>query len=128
MSTFPRRNTAPEVELRRELHRRGLRYRLQVPVPGARRRTIDVAFTRQRVAVLVDGCFWHGCPDHGVKPTQNAEWWRWKLGRTESRDRDTDRLLAEAGWTVVRVWEHEDPVTAADRVCQALGHGSHQVI
>lgn len=120
MSTFARRDTAPEMALRRELHRRGLRYRLHVPVPGAARRRIDAAFAGARVAVFVDGCFWHGCPEHGVEPSRNSEWWRWKVDRNQARDADTGQLLTEAGWTVVRVWEHEDVVAAADRVEEAV--------
>lgn len=115
-----RRDTAPEMALRRELHRRGLRFRVdQRPEPTVRRRA-DLVFTRARVAVLVDGCFWHACPEHGTWPASNADWWRQKLERTVARDRETDRVLAHAGWTVVRVWEHEDPLLAADRVQQAV--------
>ncbi|MDC7121865.1 very short patch repair endonuclease [Cellulomonas fimi] len=120
MSTAKRRDTAAELALRRELHRRGLRYRVAYPVPGQRRRTIDVAFTRARVAVLVDGCFWHGCPEHGTKPRANSQWWTAKLAANYARDRDTDRLLEEHGWTVVRVWEHEVSCSAADRVEAAV--------
>lgn len=116
MSTAKRRDTAAELALRRELHGRGLRYRVAYPVPGQRRRTIDVAFTRAKIAVFVDGCFWHGCPEHGTKPRANSEWWSAKLAANYARDRDTDRLLDDLGWTVVRVWEHETPSTAADRV------------
>lgn len=116
MSTLARRDTAPEMSLRRELHRRGLRYRLQTKVPGNRRRTIDIAFTRARVAVFVDGCFWHGCPQHATNPKANGDWWRWKIDGNQARDANTTELLQVAGWTVVRVWEHEDVVTAADRV------------
>lgn len=119
MSTLARRDTKPEVALRRELHRRGLRFRVQVSVPGNRRRTIDIAFTRTKLAVFVDGCFWHGCPQHRNEPRTNAEWWSWKVDRNTIRDRDTDRLLAAAGWHVLRVWEHETPEDAADRVEQA---------
>lgn len=118
MSTLARRDTRPELLLRRELHRRGLRYRLQVKVPGNNRRTIDLAFTRVRLAVFVDGCFWHGCPQHGTSPRANSEWWAWKIERNRSRDADTDRLLAASGWHVLRVWEHEDPAAAADRVAR----------
>lgn len=120
MSTLARRDTAPELALRRELHRRGLRYRLQVKVPGNNRRTIDVAFTRARVAVFVDGCFWHGCPEHGTSPRANSEWWRWKIQRNQERDADTTRLLDDAGWTVVRLWEHRDAKDSADAVETAL--------
>ncbi|MCL2849782.1 MAG: very short patch repair endonuclease [Micrococcales bacterium] len=116
MSAAPRRDTAPELALRRVLHAAGLRYRVGFAVPGQRRRTIDVAFTRAQVAVFVDGCFWHGCPDHGRQPQANASWWTTKLAANQARDRDTDRLLADAGWTVVRVWEHEDPAVAAQRI------------
>ncbi|MCL2466873.1 MAG: very short patch repair endonuclease [Micrococcales bacterium] len=120
MSLAPRRDTGPEMALRRVLHAAGMRYRVGVPVPGQKRRTIDVAFTRAQVAVFVDGCFWHGCPQHGRAPEANSTWWATKLGANQARDRDTDRLLVEAGWTVVRVWEHEDPHTAARRVQAAL--------
>jgi DNA mismatch endonuclease (patch repair protein) len=116
MSTLARRNTAPELALRRELHRRGLRYRVQLKVPGNRRRTIDIAFTRARLAVYVDGCFWHGCPDHGTKPRTNADWWRWKIERNQRRDQDTDAVLTLKGWSVLRIWEHEDVTEAADKV------------
>jgi len=120
MSTYPRRDTTPELLLRRELHRRGLRFRVQVKVPGNNRRTIDVAFTRARLAVFVDGCFWHGCPEHGTRPQRNSDWWRWKIQRNQDRDADTDTLLEAAGWSVLRVWEHEDVTSAADRVEQLV--------
>ena len=116
MSVAKRRDTAPEVALRRELHARGMRYRVAYPVPGQRRRTIDVAFTRAKVAVFVDGCFWHGCPEHGMIPRSNGDWWKTKFAANQARDRDTDRLLSELGWAVVRVWEHEPPHAASDRV------------
>lgn len=116
MSTLARRDTKPELELRRELARRGMRFRLQRKVPGNNRRTIDIAFTRVRLAVYVDGCFWHGCPQHHVRPKANAEWWDWKIGRNQDRDRDTDRELRAAGWVVERIWEHEIIELAADTV------------
>ncbi|WP_255354065.1 very short patch repair endonuclease [Aeromicrobium sp. Leaf291] len=120
MSNLARTDTAPELALRRELHRRGLRYRVQFHVPGNRRRRMDVAFTRAKVAVFVDGCYWHGCPEHGTRPRTNREWWDWKIQRNRDRDADTNRLLDEQGWTVVRVWEHEDPATAANRIEQLV--------
>lgn len=89
-------------------------------VPGNNRRTIDIAFTRQRLAVFVDGCFWHGCPAHGTDPASNAEWWRKKLSTNRARDEDTNGLLAAAGWTVLRIWEHEDLAVAADAVESVL--------
>ncbi|MFI2366687.1 very short patch repair endonuclease [Promicromonospora sp. NPDC019610] len=116
MSGAKRRDTAPEVALRRELHARGFRYRVAYPVPGQRRRTIDIAFTRTKVAVFVDGCFWHGCPEHGTKPRSNSVWWREKLAANAARDADTDRVLTEIGWQVVRVWEHDANRNAADLV------------
>ncbi|MBL0749251.1 very short patch repair endonuclease [Nocardioides sp. G10] len=116
MSRRARKDTAPELALRHELHRRGLRYRVQVKVPGNNRRTIDVAFTRAKVAVFVDGCFWHGCPNHHVQPLANSEWWQWKVESNRARDRDTDRLLRDAGWSVVRAWEHQDPSVVAGQV------------
>lgn len=114
-----RRDTAPEVALRKELWHLGLRYRVHHPVLNSRQR-VDVAFTRARVAVFVDGCFWHGCPDHGSTPKHNAEWWRSKLESNSLRDRTTDAALEAAGWTVVRVWEHEQPAIAADRIAQLV--------
>lgn len=110
-----RRDTAPEVLLRSELHRRGLRYRVDHPLPVPRRKG-DIVFPRQRVVVFVDGCFWHGCPQHATAPRHNAEWWRRKLGANVERDRDTDARLADAGWVGIRVWEHEDPAAAADLI------------
>ncbi|MGW8564766.1 very short patch repair endonuclease [Isoptericola sp. NPDC055881] len=116
MSTARRKDTAPELALRRELHARGLRYRVTYPVPGQRRRTIDIAFTRAKVAVFVDGCFWHGCPDHGTRPRSNSDWWLDKLAANRARDEDTNMALNDLGWTVVRVWEHEPVADAAARI------------
>ena len=120
MATLARSDTAPEIALRRELHAMGLRYRLQIPVPGNRRRRIDVAFTRQKIAVFVDGCYWHGCPQHGTRPVANREWWDWKIQRNRDRDSDTNRLLEEQGWRVLRVWEHEEPSVSAARVADVV--------
>lgn len=118
-----RRDTAPEVALRRELHRRGIRFFVdRAPLPGLRRRA-DLVFPRKHVAVYVDGCFWHRCPQHATAPKNNAQWWSDKLAANAVRDRDTDARLAAAGWRVVRIWEHEDPAEAADRVQAALFAG-----
>ena len=115
-----RRDTAPEVALRRELHRRGARFFVdRAPLRGLRRRA-DLVFPRKRVAVYVDGCFWHSCPQHATSPKNNAQWWADKLAANVVRDRDTNARLAAAGWRVVRIWEHEDPAEAADRVQAAL--------
>lgn len=117
-----RRDTKPELALRRELHRRGRRFRVDLaPLAGLRRRA-DVVFPRRRVAVYVDGCFWHRCPEHATDPKANAEWWQRKLDGNVRRDRDTDVRLAAAGWTVVRIWEHEPPDSAADVVEAALAN------
>lgn len=114
-------DTKPEMALRRELHGRGHRYRLDVPiVPGHPRRRVDIVFGSAKVAVFVDGCFWHRCPEHGNLPANNSEWWLEKLTRNVERDRESDALLRREGWTVVRVWEHEDPESAADRVEAAI--------
>lgn len=119
-SRLARRDTSPEIALRRALHAAGLRFRVQYAVPGLPRRRVDIAFTRWKVAVQVDGCFWHGCPEHGTVPGRNSEWWRWKIARNQARDADTDSRLAELGWTVIHVWEHEDTHEARLRVEQVL--------
>lgn len=120
MSAQPRRDTQPEIALRRELHGLGYRFRVNYPVPGRSRRTIDVAFTKRKLAVFVDGCFWHACPEHSVPAKNNAVWWQRKLAGNVKRDRDTDDLLEKAGWSVVRVWEHESSAEAAADVVAAL--------
>lgn len=120
MRSQQRRDTAPEQALRRELHRRGLRYRVQRRVLPELRRTADIVFGPARVVVDVRGCFWHGCPVHATAPKANAGWWRDKIARNRARDADTDARLRAAGWQVVVVWEHEEPVEAADRVERAV--------
>ncbi|MGW5388025.1 very short patch repair endonuclease [Nocardia sp. NPDC003963] len=123
MSRQRRAHTAPELALRRELHRRGLRYFVdRAPLRGQRRRA-DLVFPRRRIAVYVDGCFWHRCPEHATDPKNNAAWWAEKLAGNVARDRATDSALRAAGWQVVRIWEHEDPVLAADRVQSVLDAG-----
>jgi DNA mismatch endonuclease (patch repair protein) len=120
MSRQARAHTAPEVALRRVLHRAGLRYRVGLPVPGMRRRTIDVAFTRVRVAVFVDGCFWHCCPQHATQPAANSGWWAAKLAANVARDAATTAHLESLGWTVVRIWEHDPPEAAAEQVAAVV--------
>ena len=112
-----RRDTVPELMLRKALHRRGL--------PGMRSRA-DVVFGPARVAVFLDGCFWHGCPIHATWPTHNAEWWRRKIDANRDRDARVDALLAAEGWLVVRVWEHEDPEQAAERVAEIVARRRQQ--
>lgn len=121
MQRQARSDTKPELELRRRLHGRGWRYRVDyAPLPDDRRRKADIVFTRRTVAVFVDGCFWHRCPRHATLPKSNRDWWEAKLQRNVDRDRDTDRRLRELGWTVVRVWEHEPVEEAVGRVEGAL--------
>ena len=102
--------------LRRELYRRGLRYRLcERPIPELRR-NIDVVFRALRIAIEVRGCFWHHCPQHGTIPKSNSEWWRRKFARTQARDYETEKLLRDAGWVLLWVWEHEKPAEVAAAV------------
>ena len=119
------RDTEPELALRRLLHARGLRYRVAArPLKGVRR-TADLVFRPSRVAVFVDGCFWHRCPDHATDPKVNSGYWEPKLARNVDRDRETDQLLERAGWLSVRVWEHEDAAVAADRVARIVEARRH---
>lgn len=120
MQTQRQRNTKPELTIRRLLHRRGLRFRLQVRPSAAMRQRIDIAFMTEKVAVDVRGCFWHRCPEHGTAPTANAERWADKLARNVERDAHTVTTLTDLGWQVVVVWEHEDPETATDRIHAAV--------
>jgi DNA mismatch endonuclease (patch repair protein) len=114
MQRQPTRNTAPELAVRRALHAAGLRYRVDAaPLPRLRRRA-DLVFGPAMVAVFVDGCFWHGCPDHGSRtPHANPGYWSDKVRRNQERDADTDRQLRGAGWLPIRVWEHQEPGSAA---------------
>jgi DNA mismatch endonuclease, patch repair protein len=116
MQAVRRRDTPAELAVRSLLHRRGLRFRVDsAPVPGLRRRA-DIVFASARVAVFIDGCFWHGCPKHATWPKANSEWWRAKISATILRDRDTDQHLEDAGWAVLRAWTHEAAVDVAERV------------
>lgn len=115
-----RADTRPEVALRSELHRRGLRFRKEVGLrPEARLRRVDIVFPAARLAVFVDGCFWHACPEHGSQPSANSEYWSAKLARNIQRDRQVASELTEAGWQVIRVWEHEPVHRAAARIERA---------
>lgn len=114
------RDTGPELAVRRLLHARGLRYRVCVrPVP-ALRRAADIVFTRARIAVFIDGCFWHGCDDHFVEPKGNAEYWAQKIAANRSRDLSTNAAVEAAGWKVLRFWEHECPETVSEIVARAV--------
>jgi DNA mismatch endonuclease (patch repair protein) len=117
-----RANTRPELAVRSELHRRGLRFRKDVVLrmPDVRT-TADVVFPRQRLAVFIDGCFWHQCPEHSHVPRANPGYWEHKLARTVERDARVTARLREHGWTVLRIWEHVPVEQAADRIAEALG-------
>jgi DNA mismatch endonuclease (patch repair protein) len=123
MKSQRQRDTVAEIALRSLLHRRGLRFRVHYHLPGLRREA-DIAFPRLRIAVFVDGCFWHGCPQHGTWPKQNASWWREKIETNQRRDADTDRKLADQGWAAIRVWEHERPADAAAKIAQVIADAS----
>ncbi|MGV0646747.1 very short patch repair endonuclease [Mycolicibacterium sp. XJ2546] len=120
MSRQRTRDTDAELGLRKLLHAKGYRYRVNRPLPGLSRRRADLTFSKQRTIVFVDGCFWHVCPHHGTRPKRNSEWWARKLARNVARDRETDEHLALMGWKVVRVWEHETAAAAAEKVEAAL--------
>lgn len=112
MKRMPRKDSGPEIRLRRSLHRRGLRFRVQAALPGRP----DIVFPRAKIAVFVDGCFWHRCPEHSTLPKNNREWWTTKLARNVERDREKDDALRELGWEPIHVWEHEDPEIAAAEI------------
>ena len=114
------RDTSPEMALRRAVHALGLRYRVNRRPLKSVRRTADLVFPSAHVAVFVDGCFWHGCPDHYVAPKANADFWAAKLKGNRARDLETDVTLEREGWTVIRVWEHEDIDVGAARVWNAV--------
>jgi DNA mismatch endonuclease, patch repair protein len=118
------RDTAPERELRSVLHRAGLRFRKHYRVHvGDLATRVDIAFPKQRVAVFMDGCFWHCCPQHATAPRANGDFWAKKLQRNVQRDRQVNVALGIAGWTVVRIWEHEPVSAAAARVLAAIRTG-----
>jgi DNA (cytosine-5)-methyltransferase 1 len=117
-----RRDNKAELVLRRALWDRGLRYRVDSPVRPDADRPVrpDVVFAKAKVAVFLDGCFWHGCPDHGTQPRHNGNYWQEKIRRNVERDERDGRRLRRAGWLVIRVWEHDDPSVAAERVEAAV--------
>ncbi len=123
MSTLRRKDNEAELAVRRLLHAAGYRYRVHYPVPGLPRRTIDIAFTRAKVAIFIDGCFWHGCPAHGTRPTSNREWWAAKLAANRARDSDTSNHLVCQGWRVMRFWEHERPVEVCALIAVSVRPG-----
>lgn len=114
------RDTSPELAVRRLLHAAGLRYRVDYRPEPSLRRTADIVFTKQRVAIFIDGCYWHACPDHGTGARTNADYWSAKLKRNVARDADTTARLEAAGWTVLRFWEHESPIEVAREVASTV--------
>lgn len=111
-----KRDTNPELRLRRQVHKLGLRYQLGRRIAGEPPVMPDLVFAGAKLAVFVDGCFWHGCPDHGVQPRTNIDYWGPKIQKNKARDQRVDRSLQALGWQTVRIWEHEDPVKAAARI------------
>jgi DNA mismatch endonuclease (patch repair protein) len=114
------RDNPVEKALRSALFRSGLRYRIHYPVPGRPRRTIDVAFPSRKLAVFIDGCFWHGCPEHGTWPTRNGPFWREKIQANRARDLQTDSSLRALGWRVLRFWEHDSDEKCVRQILRAL--------
>jgi DNA mismatch endonuclease (patch repair protein) len=121
MRAIRRRDTKPERQLRSALHRRGFRFRVDYPVPvDGRSPRPDVAFTKYRIAVFIDGCFWHGCEEHARPPTSNAGYWGPKIARNIERDSEQTARLERAGWTVIRAWEHEPVDQVVERVAARI--------
>ena len=110
------RDTKPELAVRSAVHRRGLRYRVAARPEPELRRTADMVFRKAKVVVFVDGCFWHGCPEHGTRPSTNRQYWLSKIEGNINRDAQTSLHLEKSGWKVLRFWEHEDPEAVADQV------------
>ncbi len=121
MRSNRRRDTKPELAVRRLVHATGLRYRVDYPpLPAHRRMRADLVFTRAKIAVFIDGCFWHGCPLHHTVARTNAEFWRDKVDSNRERDERTNAALRAADWTVLRFWEHEPPQTVAEAIYNAV--------
>ncbi len=120
MRSNMRRDTAPELAVRRILHAKGMRYRVDFRVVRETRSRADIAFTRQRIAVFIDGCFWHSCPEHLHLPKANADYWIPKLARNVERDAEVAAVLRGLGWTVLRVWEHVPAQDTADRIIASV--------
>lgn len=126
MRAIGSKNTRPEITLRKYLHSLGYRYVLNSKLPGKP----DLAFPSRKTVIFVDGCFWHGCPIHHVKPMSNSDWWQQKIGRNKARDREVDRQLCSLGWLVIRVWEHDiknGSFRCSPELFQALGKSGRLV-
>lgn len=126
MKSNRRRDTLPELAVRRLLHAAGVRYRVDfAPLHGLRSRA-DIVFTRRRIAVYIDGCFWHGCPLHASSPKTNTDYWLPKLAANAARDEEATQRLRHAGWTVLRFWEHENPVDVSSKIIDAVSRWDQQ--
>ncbi|MFF3496661.1 very short patch repair endonuclease [Streptomyces sp. NPDC002795] len=120
MQAIRNRDTTPERSIRHLVHAQGLRYRIAArPLPNLRR-TADLVFRPTKIAVFIDGCYWHGCPEHYVPPKTNSGYWSDKVARNMARDRDTGQHLEKAGWLVLRFWEHEPPAECAEQIAAAV--------
>jgi DNA mismatch endonuclease (patch repair protein) len=127
MQAIRSRDTTPERMIRRLVHAQGLRYRVAAkPLPDLRR-TADMVFRPVKIAVFIDGCYWHGCPEHYVSPKTNPGYWSDKVARNMARDRDTNQRLAEAGWTVLRFWEHQPSAECAEQIATEVKHRRNSV-
>lgn len=126
MAKVRQKGTNAEIALRREMYRLGLRYRIDYEVLKKPRRVADIAFPGRKIAIFVDGCFWHGCPEHATWPKQNAEFWRQKIEANRRRDADTNDRLSSLGWTVLRFWSHESPAEAARTVAHTVAKADEQ--
>lgn len=120
MRSNRRRDTKPELKIRRRLHASGFRYRVDFRLESDLRVNADIVFTRARVAVFIDGCFWHGCPLHATTPKTNSQYWIPKLARNAERDRTSEAALRQKGWLVLRYWEHQDPEEVADSIAAVV--------
>lgn len=112
--------TKIEIDVRRKLHAKGIRYRVDAKLLPKKRIRGDIVWSGRKIVVFMDGCFWHGCPLHSTTPTKNRDWWIQKLSQNRTRDRSTDLLLREAGWTVLRFWEHEDTDKVVETIIEVL--------
>jgi len=120
MQAVKHRDTAPEKAIRSAIHKRGLRYRIDTkPIKELNRRA-DILFRKFKVAIFIDGCFWHGCPKHGTIANMNADFWKEKIRRNQERDLDTTNKLISAGWVVIRIWEHEDSENATEKILKVI--------
>lgn len=120
----PQRDTSPELKLRSALHRLGFRFRLHKRLIVGKNFKVDIVLPRYRIAILVDGCFWHSCPQHGTIPRTRSRWWKHKLSENRKRDALHVISLQECNWTVVRIWEHEDSQLAARKIAELIGRSS----